>query len=59
VGKWSGRTETRLHIHGEDEIAELGSNINVMAEQLQTFVQEQTLAAERAFLLTKVTVLVP
>ncbi|AFZ19710.1 methyl-accepting chemotaxis protein [Allocoleopsis franciscana] len=50
-----GELETRLEIQGEDEIAELGSNINVMAEQLQTFVQEQTLAAERAFLLTKVT----
>jgi twitching motility protein PilJ/methyl-accepting chemotaxis protein PixJ len=50
-----GELQTRLEIHGEDEIAELGSNINVMAQQLQTFVQEQTLAAERAFLLTKVT----
>ncbi|MBD2125820.1 methyl-accepting chemotaxis protein [Microcoleus sp. ZQ-A2] len=56
VGKiGQGELTTRLDIHGEDEIAELGSNINVMAEQLQTFVQEQTLAAERAFLLTKVT----
>lgn len=56
VGKiGQGELQTRLDIHGEDEIAELGSNINVMAEQLQAFVEEQTLAAERAFLLTKVT----
>jgi HAMP domain-containing protein len=50
-----GQLDTRLEIQGEDEIAELGANINVMAEQLQIFVQEQTLAAERAILLTKVT----
>ncbi|HEY9611538.1 methyl-accepting chemotaxis protein [Allocoleopsis sp.] len=50
-----GALDTRLEVQGEDEIAELGANINVMAEQLQIFVQEQTLAAERALLLTKVT----
>ena len=56
VGKiGQGDLDTRLEVQGEDEIAALGANINVMAEQLQLFVQEQTLAAERALLLTKVT----
>ncbi len=50
-----GQLGTRLKVLGEDEIAQLGANINGMAEQLEEFVQEQTLAAERARLLAKVT----
>ncbi len=50
-----GNLDTRLQVEGEDEMAELSNNINGMAEQLQNFVQEQELAAERAFLLAKVT----
>jgi twitching motility protein PilJ/methyl-accepting chemotaxis protein PixJ len=50
-----GQLNTRLAIEGEDEIAELGSNINNMAEQLEVFLEEQKLSAERAILLTKVT----
>jgi methyl-accepting chemotaxis protein PixJ len=50
-----GQLTTRLQIEGEDEISELSSNINTMAQQLQAFVDEQKLSAERAFLLAKVT----
>jgi HAMP domain-containing protein len=38
-----GELDTRLTVQGEDELAVLGSNINQMASQLGTFVQEQAL----------------
>ena len=41
-----GELNTRLKVEGEDEVAELSSNINQMAVQLETLIQEQTLAAE-------------
>lgn len=50
-----GDLDTRLEVEGEDELAELGANINNMAEQLQNFVQEQALATEQARLLAEVT----
>jgi twitching motility protein PilJ/methyl-accepting chemotaxis protein PixJ len=50
-----GDLETRLEVEGEDEVAELGININNMAQQLSAFVDEQKLAAERALLLAEVT----
>ena len=50
-----GQLSTRLKVQGEDELAQLGANINGMAAQLEDFVQEQTLAADRARLLAKVT----
>lgn len=50
-----GELDTRLEVQGEDELAQLGTNINQMAGQLELFVQEQTLAAEQARLLAKVT----
>ncbi|MGL5874582.1 MAG: HAMP domain-containing protein, partial [Xenococcaceae cyanobacterium] len=43
-----GLLDTRLEIAGEDELAQLGSNINSMASQLETLLTEQQLAAERA-----------
>lgn len=42
-----GKFDTRIAIQGEDEIAELGSNINLMAEQIQTLLSEQQEAAMR------------
>jgi len=36
-----GRLDTRVVVQGEDELAELGSNINLMAEQIQTLLLEQ------------------
>lgn len=36
-----GELDTRLPIAGEDEIAVLGSNINLMASQIQTLINEQ------------------
>ena len=41
-----GELDTRLKVQGEDELAVLGSNINQMASQLGTFVQEQALLAK-------------
>lgn len=43
----SGDLETRLQVTGEDELAQLGTNINTMAGQLQTFLTEQQATAER------------
>ncbi|MCA1995262.1 MAG: methyl-accepting chemotaxis protein, partial [Coleofasciculus sp. S288] len=44
IGK--GDLDTRLHVAGEDELAVLGANINEMASQIKTLLEEQTLAAE-------------
>jgi twitching motility protein PilJ/methyl-accepting chemotaxis protein PixJ len=41
-----GELDTRLAVQGEDELATLGENINEMASQLGTFVQEQALLAK-------------
>jgi len=50
-----GELDTRLEVQGEDELAQLGANINQMAGQLEIFVEEQALAAEQARLLAKIT----
>ncbi|HEY9829525.1 MAG TPA: methyl-accepting chemotaxis protein [Stenomitos sp.] len=50
-----GQLDTRVDVVGEDELAALGSNINEMAGQLEVFTREQTLAAEQALLIAKVT----
>lgn len=50
-----GELDTRLEVEGEDEIATLGANINGMAQQLENFVEEQTLTAKQAQLLAEVT----
>ncbi|MCU0535913.1 MAG: methyl-accepting chemotaxis protein [Hydrococcus sp. Prado102] len=42
-----GDFDTRVAVSGQDEIAELGSNINLMAEQIQTLLYEQQEAARR------------
>jgi twitching motility protein PilJ len=42
-----GEFDTRIAVSGQDEIAELGSNINLMAEQIQTLLSEQQEAARR------------
>ncbi|NJK47155.1 HAMP domain-containing protein [Candidatus Gracilibacteria bacterium] len=42
-----GDFDTRIEVSGQDEIAELGSNINLMAEQIQTLLFEQQEAARR------------
>jgi twitching motility protein PilJ/methyl-accepting chemotaxis protein PixJ len=43
-----GELNTRLEAKGEDELAQLGFNINNMAEQLEVFTQEQILLAKVA-----------
>ncbi|OLP16325.1 methyl-accepting chemotaxis protein [Leptolyngbya sp. 'hensonii'] len=42
-----GNLETRLQVAGEDELAVLGSNINLMAEQIETLVENQKAETER------------
>ncbi|MEE3716099.1 methyl-accepting chemotaxis protein [Tumidithrix elongata RA019] len=43
-----GELDTRIEgITGDDELAVLGTNINVMASQIQTLIDEQTATAER------------
>lgn len=46
-----GELDTRLEVQGEDELAVLSENINIMTSQLQTFLQEQVQATEQAFAL--------
>jgi methyl-accepting chemotaxis protein PixJ len=41
-----GELETRLQISGEDELADLGTNINTMAAQIQTLLTQQEEAAQ-------------
>ncbi len=50
-----GELDIRLEVQGEDELAQLGSNINDMATQLETLVQEQALSAEQARFLAEIT----
>lgn len=42
-----GDLETRVNIAGEDELAQLGGNINTMAEQLQTLLLEQEYTSQQ------------
>jgi methyl-accepting chemotaxis protein PixJ len=50
-----GELNTRLEINSQDELGELGENINLMAEQLQMLLKEQQLDAERAKIITEIT----
>jgi methyl-accepting chemotaxis protein PixJ len=42
-----GDFDARIATSGEDELAELGSNINLMAEQIQNLIAEQKEASQR------------
>ena len=50
-----GNLDTRVNLSGEDELAQLGDNINLMASKLSNFFQEQTLLAQQAELLKNLT----
>ena len=50
-----GELDTRVAVEGEDELATLGSNINLMAGQLQILLQSQAAEAERAQLTKDIT----
>ncbi len=50
-----GQLNTRIAVEGEDELAVLESNINLMADQLQTLLQEQEAEAERLQLFADIT----
>lgn len=51
-----GDLETRISVKGSDELAVLGYNINLMAEQMQSMVQSQQIATEYAQQLSAMTV---
>ncbi len=42
-----GDLDARVQVAGEDELAQLGDNINQMAEQIQTLILEQDYAAQQ------------
>jgi methyl-accepting chemotaxis protein PixJ len=50
-----GELDTRLEPQGEDEVAMLGSNINVMASQLQDLLEQQAEESERKSLVASIT----
>lgn len=50
-----GELDTRIKVDREDEIGQLGININLMAEQLQSLLKEQELDTERAKILSEIT----
>ncbi|WP_414585199.1 methyl-accepting chemotaxis protein [Scytonema sp. PCC 10023] len=50
-----GELDTRLEVYSEDEFGVLSANINQMASQLQTLVQQQELDTQRAKLLADIT----
>jgi twitching motility protein PilJ len=52
----SGRLDTRIEVAAEDEVGLLGSNINQMAGQLQTLLQQQMNTADRSQLLSQIIV---
>jgi methyl-accepting chemotaxis protein PixJ len=49
-----GNLDTRLAVQGEDEMAQLGDNINLMAGQLQTFLALQETQTRRSQILAEV-----
>ena len=49
-----GQLDTRIGVQGKDELAVLGSNINLMADQLQTQAHKQIDVAERVQLFTDI-----
>ncbi len=49
-----GNLDTRLTVQGQDELAQLGDNINSMAGQLQTFLALQETQARRSQILAEV-----
>ncbi|MBW4421612.1 MAG: GAF domain-containing protein [Myxacorys californica WJT36-NPBG1] len=52
----AGKLDTRLTVKGDDELAMLGNNINVMAEQLQALLQNQAQSVQRSQFLSEVVV---
>jgi methyl-accepting chemotaxis protein PixJ len=49
-----GELDTRVSVSGQDELADLGTNINQMAEQLQSFLNQQQDEARERQLLTEI-----
>ncbi len=49
-----GELDTHLVVQGEDELAILGKNINVMTGQIQSLVREQELLVEKANFLAEI-----
>jgi methyl-accepting chemotaxis protein PixJ len=51
IGK--GNLKVRTHLFGDDEVAQLGTNIDLMALQLEHFVKEQHLHAQQTDLIKR------
>ncbi len=49
-----GNLDTRLQVQGQDEMAQLGDNINLMAAQLQDSLQLQEAQTKRSQILTEI-----
>jgi methyl-accepting chemotaxis protein PixJ len=49
-----GELDTRISVSGQDELAALGTNINTMASQLQSFLTQQEEEAREKQLLTEI-----
>jgi methyl-accepting chemotaxis protein PixJ len=49
-----GELDTRVSVSGQDELADLGTNINAMAEQIETFFNRQEKQARESKLLTAI-----
>lgn len=50
-----GDLSTRIQVQSDDELGDLGTNINQMAEQLQALIKKQEIDTERAKNLTDIT----
>jgi methyl-accepting chemotaxis protein PixJ len=51
-----GELETRLAVQGQDEFAVLGTNINIMAAQIESLIERSARSAQQASLLKEITV---
>jgi methyl-accepting chemotaxis protein PixJ len=51
-----GELETRLAVQGQDEFAVLGTNINIMAAQIESLIERNVRSAQQASLLKEITV---
>lgn len=50
-----GDLNTRVEVKGADELGQLGANINLMAAQINNFVQEQSILIQQAEIIKNVT----
>ncbi|MGI0491252.1 methyl-accepting chemotaxis protein [Alkalinema pantanalense CENA528] len=51
----AGKLDTRIHLQGQDELAQLGNSINDMADQLSQLISQQVRSAQQASFLSQTT----